>query len=97
MITEVRSWMVQVIELLLWVVAFLALLQVLFGAGVTEFFGIDVIRNIGDVAGKFGNAGLIGVMAAGIVAYLLMRYRTPTPPSEPPRESSASQYPRTDV
>ena len=89
--------MVQVIELLLWVVAFLALLQVLFGAGVTEFFGIDVIRNIGDVAGKFGNAGLIGVMAAGIVAYLLMRYRTPTPPSEPPRESSASQYPRTDV
>ena len=97
MITEVRSWLVQVIELLLWLVAFLALLQVLFGAGVTEFFGIDVIGNIGDVVGKFGNAGLIGVVAAGIVAYLLMRYRTPTPPSEPPRESSASQYPRTDV
>ena len=96
MITEVRSWLVQVIELLLWLVAFLALLQVLFGAGVTEFFGVDVIGNIGDLAGKFGNAGLIGVVAAGIVAYFLMRYRTSTPPPEPPRESSASQYPRTD-
>ena len=96
MITEVRSWLVQVIELLLWLVAFLALLQVLFGAGVTEFFGIDVIGNIGVVAGKFGNAGLIGVVAAGIVAYLLTRYRTSAPPPEPPRESGASQYPRTD-
>ena len=91
MITEVRSWLVQVIELLLWLVAFLALLQVLLGAGVTEFFGIDVIGNIGVIAGKFGNAGLIGVVAAGIVAYLLMRYRTSTPPPEPPRESGASQ------
>ena len=96
MITEVRSWLTQVIELLLWLVAFLALLQVLFGAGVTEFFGVDVIGNIGNLAGKFGNAGLIGVVAAGIVAYFLMRYRTPTPPSEPPRERSASQYPQTD-
>ncbi|MBH62036.1 MAG: hypothetical protein CL569_06225 [Alphaproteobacteria bacterium] len=75
MLTEVKRWLVHVLELLLWIVAVLTLLQVLFGSGVPEFFGIDVIGNIGDLVQKFGNAGLVGVVAAVIVSYLILRER----------------------
>jgi hypothetical protein len=75
MLTDVKRWFVHVLELLLWIVATLTLLQVLFGSGVPEFFGIDVIGNIGDLVQKFGNAGLVGVVAAVIVSYLILRER----------------------
>ena len=71
--TEVRQWLISVLELLLWLVATLTLLQVLFGQNFTEFFGIDIVGNIGELVAKFGNAGLIGVLAAAIVAYLIIR------------------------
>lgn len=76
MLTDVKRWLVHVLELLLWVVALLTLLQVLFGPGVPEFFGIDVIGNIGNIVQKFGNAGLVGIVAAVIVAYLVLRGRS---------------------
>ena len=75
MFEETRKWMGQVLELLLWLVAVLVLLQVLFGSDVAEFFGIDVIGNLGDLVGKFGNAGLIGVVAASVVAFYIVRKR----------------------
>jgi vacuolar-type H+-ATPase subunit I/STV1 len=75
MLEETRKWMGQVLELLLWLVAVLVLLQILFGSDVTAFFGIDIISNIGDLVSKFGNAGLVGVIAASIVAYYIVRKR----------------------
>ena len=47
MIAEIRRWLSGVMELLLWLVAMLALLQVLFGDNFVEFFGIDLVGNIG--------------------------------------------------
>ena len=64
MIAELRRWLSGVMELLLWLVAMLALLQVLFGDNFVEFFGIDVVGNIGSLVAKFGNAGLVGIVAA---------------------------------
>lgn len=75
MLEETRKWMGQVLELLLWLVAVLVLLQILFGSDVTAFFGIDIINNLGDLISKFGNAGLIGVIAASIVAYYIVKKR----------------------
>jgi vacuolar-type H+-ATPase subunit I/STV1 len=75
MLEETRKWMGQVLELLLWLVAVLVLLQVLFGSDVIAFFGIDIISNLGDLVSKFGNAGLVGVIAASIVAYYIVRKR----------------------
>ena len=49
--------------------------QVLFGSGVVSLFGIDVISNIGQIAGAFGKEGLVGVIAALIAAWLIMRQR----------------------
>ncbi len=73
--TEIRRWLSSVLELLLWLVAMLTLLQVLFGSSFTDFFGIDIVNNIGLLVAKFGNAGLVGIIAAGIVAYLITRER----------------------
>jgi hypothetical protein len=74
-VTEIRRWLSSILEMLLWLVAMLTLLQVLFGASFAEFFGIDIVNNIGLLVAKFGNAGLVGVIAAGVVAYLITRER----------------------
>ena len=76
MIAELRRWLSGVMELLLWLVAMLALLQVLFGENFVEFFGIDVVGNIGALVAKFGNAGLVGIVAAALIAYLIARNRS---------------------
>lgn len=76
MIAEIRRWLSEIIELLLWLVAMLALLQVLFGDNFVEVFGIDLVGNIGELIAKFGNAGLIGVVAAALIAYLIARNRS---------------------
>jgi len=76
MIAEIRRWLSGVLELLLWLVAMLALLQVLFGDNFVEFFGIDLVGNIGTIMAKFGNAGLVGILAAALIAYLIARNRS---------------------
>ena len=76
MIAEIRRWLSGVMELLLWLVAMLALLQVLFGDNFVEFFGIDLVGNIGSIVAKFGNAGLVGIVAAALIAYLIARNRS---------------------
>ena len=76
MIAEIRRWLSGVLELLLWLVAMLALLQVLFGDYFVEFFGIDLVGNIGSIMAKFGNAGLVGILAAALIAYLIARNRS---------------------
>ncbi len=73
--TEVRQWLSSILEMLLWLVATLTLLQVLFGESFTEFFGMDVVGNIGELVEKFGNGGLVGIVAAALVAYLIIRNR----------------------
>ena len=76
MIAEIRRWLSGVLVLLLWLVAMLALLQVLFGDNFVEFFGIDLVGNIGSIMAKFGNAGLVGILAAALIAYLIARNRS---------------------
>ena len=76
MIAEIRRWLSGVIELLLWLVAMLALLQVQFGDNFVEVFGLDLVANIGELIAKFGNAGLVGVVAAALIAYLIARNRS---------------------
>ena len=76
MIADIRRWLSGVMELLLWLVAMLALLQVLFGDNFVEFFGIDLVGNIGSIMAKFGNAGLVGILAAALIAYLIARNRS---------------------
>lgn len=97
--TEVRRWLSAILELLLWLVGVLAILQVLFGDDFTKFFGIDVVGNIGLLVAKFGNAGLVGIIAAALVAYLIVRSRSgdgrrAETSAAPPPGGSGSGYPR---
>ena len=92
---EIRRWLSSVLEMTLWLVAMLTLLQVLFGDSFTKFFGIDVVGNIGVLVGKFGNAGLVGIIAAALVAYMIVRNRPSSPvegstPAAPPQGSQGS-------
>ena len=89
--TEVRRWLSTVLELAMWLVGMLVLLQVLFGDGFVQFFGMDVVANIGVLASKFGNAGLVGIIAAGLVAYLIVRNR---PANTGGATASAAQPPQ---
>lgn len=91
MLAEIRRWLTQFLELLVLFVALLALLQVLFGTDVVAFFGIDVVGNIGAIAQKFGREGLVGVIAAAIVAYLILRERPVNRPMQPHGEGSSAQ------
>ena len=51
--------------------------------------------NIGALAAKFGNAGLVGIIAAGLVAYLIIRNRPSDagsgtmPAGQPPQGGAA--------
>jgi hypothetical protein len=72
---EIKRWLTYCLEILVLVVALLAVLQVLFGDSMVKLFGMDIIKNIGELFGKFGNAGLVGVVAATIVAWLIVRSR----------------------
>ena len=75
MLEETRKWMGQVLE------RFYGLLQCLLYC---KYFlvpmpkKIDVVGNIGDLVAKFGNAGLVGVIAASIIAYYRNRSNSGT-------------------
>jgi hypothetical protein len=56
-------------------IALLTVAQIIFGSSATALFGIDVIGNIGQIAGAFGKEGLIGVIAALVAAWLILRQR----------------------
>ncbi len=97
--TEIRRWLSGVLELLLWLVATLTLLQVLFGDSFAQFFGIDVVGNIGLLMAKFGNAGLVGIIAAAFIAYVIVRNRPSSSggvstSAAPPQGGSGPQDPQ---
>ena len=42
-------------------------------ASMVLFAVIDILGNIGSLVTQFGNEGLVGIIAAGLVAYLIVR------------------------
>ncbi len=72
MIQNVRSWLREITELGLLLVALAVVLQILFGTAV-PFIGGDVVGNITALVGKLGNDGLVGLISIGIILYLFQR------------------------
>ena len=72
MIDTVNRWLKAVTELALAVVALGVILQILF-PGALVFINADVAGNLSSLVDKFSGAGLIGVIAAAIIFYLLQR------------------------
>ena len=72
MIDTVNRWLKAVTELALVVVALGVILQILF-PGALVFINADIAGNLIGLVNKFSGAGLIGVIAAAIIFYLLQR------------------------
>lgn len=72
MIDSVSRWLRQAIDLALVVVALGVILQILF-PGALVFINADVAGNLIKLIGEFTGAGLIGLIAAGFVLYLVRR------------------------
>ena len=72
---EIKRWLTYCLEILLLIVALLTILQVLFGDSMVKLFGMYIVRNIGELAQKFGNNGLVGILAISVIAWLILKAR----------------------
>ena len=72
MIDNVSRWIRDVIQLALVVVALGVVLQILFPQALV-FINADVTGNLINLIDKFSGAGLIGLIAFGMVYYLIQR------------------------
>lgn len=72
MLDNVSRWLRSVIELALALVALGVVLQVLFPQALV-FIDADVTGNLINLINKFSGAGLVGLIAFGIVWYLYQR------------------------
>lgn len=70
MLDNVKNYLRQITELALVLIALAVVLQILFPGG-KLFVGLDVAQNLIKLVDQFSGAGLIGLIAGGIVLYLL--------------------------
>ena len=68
----VGTWIGELTEVSLGLLALAVVLQVLFGATV-PFFPIDVIGSVVDVTNQLGSEGLVGLVAVWVLMALLNR------------------------
>ena len=71
---QIRSWLFQIIEIGLALIALGIVLQILFGNAV-EFLPGDVIGNLTNLIQQLGDNGLVGLIALAIILYLYTKKR----------------------
>ena len=72
MIDTVKSWLKQIAEVGLLVIAAAVVLEIIFGSPV-EFIGLSILDNITALTTKLGQDGLTGIIAIGIIVWLYLR------------------------
>ncbi len=68
---EVKKWLGEITEVFLLLIALGVVGEILFGAQVAFFGG--VVANLTGLIGAFGEDGLVGLIALGIILYLFQR------------------------
>jgi hypothetical protein len=66
MVDKILSWMKQLTELGLAVIALGVVLQVIFGAAV-PFLGIDVVGSVVELVKQLGSEGLVGLVSIWVL------------------------------
>ena len=66
------TWIGELTEVSLGLLALAVVLQVLFGATV-PFFPVDVVGSVVDVTNQLGSEGLVGLVAVWVMAALFSR------------------------
>ena len=69
MLDTIKSWLRQITEVGLLLIAAAVVLEIIFGSTV-PFIGIGILDNIIAITAKLGQDGLIGIIAIGIILWL---------------------------
>jgi len=75
MLSTAKAFLREVIDLGLLLIAVAVILQVIFG-NVVPFVGGDVVNNIITIISQLGDGGLVGLIAVGIILYLINKKST---------------------
>ena len=72
MIDTVKSWLKQIAEVGLLVIAAAVVLEIIFGSPV-EFIGLSILDNITALTRELGSQGLVGIISIAIIIWLYLR------------------------
>ena len=72
MIDTVKSWLRQIAEVGLLVIAAAVVLEIIFGSPV-DFIGLSILDNITALTRELGEQGLIGIISIAIIIWLYLR------------------------
>ena len=72
MLSTVKNWLSSIIELALVLIGLGVVLQILFPKALV-YINSDVAGNLINLIGQFSGAGLIGLIATGIVIWIIRR------------------------
>ena len=72
MLDTVKSWLRQITEVGLLLIAAAIVLEIIFGSAV-PYIGVGILDNVVALTAKLGQDGLVGIIAIGIVVWLYMR------------------------
>ncbi len=76
-LSNVKSWLGEITEVGLLLVALGVVIQILFGETNTAFVG-NVTSNLTGLIGTLGSQGLVGLVAIGVILHLLSKRRSTT-------------------
>ena len=72
MLDTVKSWLRQVSEVGLLLIAAAVVLEIIFGSPV-EFIGLSILDNITALTRELGEQGLVGIISIAIIIWLYLR------------------------
>ena len=75
-LSTAKTWLREITEVGLLLVALRVVIQVLFGTSEKTPFIAEVTGNLTTLISSLGSQGLVGVMALGVILYLLSKSRT---------------------
>jgi len=72
MLDTVKTWLRQISEVGLLVIAAAVVLEIIFGSPV-QFVGLSILDNITALTRELGEQGLIGIISIAIIIWLYLR------------------------
>ena len=72
MFDTVKSWLKQIAEVGLLVIAAAVVLEIIFGSPV-DFVGLSILDNITALTRELGEQGLVGIISIAIIIWLYLR------------------------
>ena len=72
MLDTVKSWLRQISEVGLLVIAAAVVLEIIFGSPVS-FIGMSILDNITALTRELGEQGLVGIISIAIIVWLYLR------------------------